>query len=85
MHRFAKIFWKTLVNITHKSMYRIIINAAFFLSLSIAVGCTNSKYAEKIEKLEQRLQASENERKANTRQLKQMRKENPPKAEVKYM
>ena len=73
-----------LVNITHKSMYRRIINAAFFLSLSIAGGCTNSKYAEKIEKLENRLKASEKERKANTKMLKQMRAENPPKAEVKY-
>lgn len=81
----AKIFWKALVNITHKSMYRIIINAAFFLFLLIAGGCTNSKYAERISDLEQRLQASENERKANTRQLKQMRKANPPKARVRYM
>ena len=74
-----------LVNITHKSMYRIIINAAFFLSLSIAVGCTNSKYAERISELEQRLQASEKERKANTRQLQQMRKANLSKAEVRYV
>ena len=74
-----------LVNITHKSMYRIIINAAFFLSLSIAGGCTNSKYAERISELEQRLQASEKERKANTRQLQQMRKANLSKAEVRYV
>lgn len=66
-------------------MYRIIINAAFFLSLSIAVGCTNSKYAERISGLEQRLQASEKERKANTKRLKQMRAENTPKAKVLLM
>ena len=76
---------KMFVNMTHKSMYRRIINAAFFLSLSIAVGCTNSKYAERISELEQRLQASEKERKANTKRLKQMRAENPPKAKALLM
>ena len=65
-------------------MYRRIINAAFFLSLSIAGGCTNSKYAERIPDLEQRLQASEKERKANTKRLKQMRGENPPEARVLF-
>ena len=58
---------------------------AFFLSLSIAGGCTNSKYAERISDLEQRLQVSERERKANTKRLKQLRAENPPEAKVLLM
>ena len=81
MHRFAKIFWKTLVNITHKSMYRIIINAAFFLSLSIAGGCTNSKDAEIIKDLTQKLEASKKE----CKKLRKVKKENPPKARVLFM